>query len=332
MAAAATAYVGARGRRTGQVEASGRDQLADIQRARILSAMFDVACERGAANVTIANVVERSGVSRRTFYETFVDREECFLAALEEALRHVSLRVLPAYRSSGSWRERIRAALVELLTLLDEEPLLARLLVVESVAAGPRAQIRRHELLELAIAAVDEGREAQEGSDAPPLAAEGVVGGAVSVIHSRLLSAEPGRLVELTGALMSMIVLPYMGTGAARRELARSLPTATGHEHDPALLSDPFKRAGMRLTYRTVRVLMAVADNPSASNRVIGDAAEIKDQGQISKLLARLERAVLVSNSGMGPGQGAPNAWTLTGAGDRVVRGIRAHVPGEEGS
>ena len=45
-------------------------------------------------NVTVAQVVERAGVSRRTFYEVFEDREDCLLAALEEGIARVSRCVL----------------------------------------------------------------------------------------------------------------------------------------------------------------------------------------------------------------------------------------------
>jgi AcrR family transcriptional regulator len=62
---------GASGRETSGV---GREKVSEIQRARILGAMTEVAAERGAANVTVAHVVARSGVSRRTFYELFEDR------------------------------------------------------------------------------------------------------------------------------------------------------------------------------------------------------------------------------------------------------------------
>ena len=64
----------------------GAEHVAEIQRARILAAMVDVVAERGAANVTVARVVTRSGVSRRTFYELFEDREDCFLAAFDQAV------------------------------------------------------------------------------------------------------------------------------------------------------------------------------------------------------------------------------------------------------
>jgi AcrR family transcriptional regulator len=123
---------------TSDANGLGRGQVSEIQRARILSGMFDVVCERGAGDVTVAHVVERSGVSRRTFYEQFDDREECFLAAFEQAVAYASERVLPPYEIEGRWHERVRAALIALLGFLDDEPAIARLLIVESLAGGAK--------------------------------------------------------------------------------------------------------------------------------------------------------------------------------------------------
>lgn len=290
--------------------------------------MFDVACERGVGNVSVAEIVQRSGVSRRTFYEQFDDREGCFLAAFDEALRYVSERVLSAYRAQNGWRERIRAGLIALLAFLDDEPLIGRLLIAESLAAGPNATERRSRVLAQLIAAVDAGRgEMKARSLAPsPLIGEGVVGGTLSIVYTRLLEADHAPLVELANPLMSMIVAPYLGSAIARRELESPAPAPGGPSEHTALLSDPFKDAGMRLTYRTVRVLMAIVDSPGASNRTVGEGAGILDQGQISKLLARLLRIGLILNTGLGPGQGAPNAWSLTPEGRQVALSIRAHT------
>ncbi len=78
----------------------------------------------------------------------------------------------------------------------------------------------------------------------------------------------------------------------------------------------------MRLTYRTVRVLVAIATVPGASNREVSDAAGVADQGQISKLLVRLERLGLIENVGEGHARGEPNAWQLTAKGQDVERTI----------
>ncbi len=300
-----------------------REHVSEIQRLRILGAMGEVASERGAGAVTVAHVVARAGVSRRTFYDLFEDREECFLAAFEEAVGQVSVSVLDAYDRAGSWRERVRGALWAMLVFFDTHPAAARLCVVEALAAGPRALEHRGQVLGRLIAAVDGGRgEVPKGSrQPPPLTADGVVGAVLSVIHSRLLAPDSGPLSGLLGELMGMIVLPYLGPAAARRELDKPVPQLD--KGDMSLGADPLEGLDMRITYRTVRVLMVIAGHPGASNREIAAQAGISDQGQVSKLLARLEHLGLASNDGMGPARGAPNAWGLTEKGARVERAIR---------
>ena len=317
----------ARARREGN--GFGHAHIAQIQRARILAAMFDVASELGASNVSVAHVVERSGVSRRTFYEAFADREDCFLAAFEDALAFVSERVLPAYHAERGWRDRIRAGVIAFLAFLDEEPVIGRLLICESLTGGARARVRREQVLAQIASAIDES--ASSAVLVGPLTAEGLVGGALSILDARLsLSSEPPEppLIGMANVLVSMIVLPYLGPSAARRELERPVESRVRDHRDARLLEDPFKGAGMRLTYRTVRVLLAVAEHPGASNRLIGETAGISDQGQISKLLGRLQRLGLISNTGLSPGQGAPNAWTLTESGRQLTKSIRAHTGG----
>jgi AcrR family transcriptional regulator/DNA-binding MarR family transcriptional regulator len=301
-----------------------REQVAELQRARILSAMVDECCERGVAHVSVAHVVSRSGVSRRTFYDIFTDREDCFLAAFERALALARERVLDACEGQRSWRERVRAGLIAFLGLLEDEPRLGAVLVCESAAGGSRVLARRAEAIEQLARAVDAGRgESKGASELSPLTAEGIVGGALSVIQARLLAHSSARdASRLTGPLMSTIVLPYLGPAAARRELARPVAHSTPGTGNGAMLEDPFKAAGMRLTYRTVRVLMAITDHERASNRLIGAHAGIADQGQISKLLSRLERLGLVENVAGPAGKGAPNAWRLTEKGRTVHKAI----------
>jgi predicted transcriptional regulator len=78
----------------------------------------------------------------------------------------------------------------------------------------------------------------------------------------------------------------------------------------------------MRLTYRTLRVLSAIAHTPGISNRGAAEAAGVRDQGQISKLLSRVERLGLIRNTGAGQAKGAANAWTLTDRGAELDRAL----------
>jgi predicted transcriptional regulator len=75
----------------------------------------------------------------------------------------------------------------------------------------------------------------------------------------------------------------------------------------------------MSLGHRSCRVLAAIAAQPGASNREVADAAEVRDEGQTSRLLARLHDLGLIHD----PGQwrvGEPHSWRLTTRGSRAVR------------
>ncbi len=333
------ALAGTGDRPDGQTQEGARRQVADIQRARILAAIFDVVAEHGVANVTVAHIVARSGVSRRTFYELFADREDCFLAAFDDAIARIGSVVVPAFEAERSWRAGVRAAVIALLEWLEGDPATGRLVIVESLAAGAKALARRQGVLGQLVPFVERGRaEGRRGEGPPPLTAEGVIGGVLSVLHSRLLDRHPtgvgitnggksqaGSLLGLAGPLTGMIVLPYLGQAAAQKELGRPVPQA--HAQPRANAADPLRGVDMRLTYRTVRVLMAVAEHPGASNRQVGVASGMNDQGQISKLLSRLHRLELIANDGIGPAKGAPNAWTLTPKGES----IHATIGGQAG-
>jgi AcrR family transcriptional regulator len=309
-------------KRAAHVEGLPREHVSEIQRLRILGAMSEVAAQRGAGAVTVAHIVARAGISRRTFYDLFADREACFLAAFQEALAQASATVLPAWERTGSWRERVRGALWALLVFFDSHPAAARLCVVEALAAGPRALERRQEVVRLSIAAIDEGRsEVPKGSrQPPPLTADGVVGAVLSVVHSRLLEAKRAPLTGLLGELMGMVALPYLGPAGARRELGKATPPPLPTQIETR--SDPLGGLDMRITYRTVRVLITIAASPGASNRQVAAAAGIADQGQVSKLLARLLQLGLARNDGIGAAKGAPNAWFLTDRGQQIERAI----------
>jgi AcrR family transcriptional regulator len=308
-------------------------QLAEIQRARLIAGAVSAIDELGYARTTVEHITARSRVSRRTFYELFANREACLIAVLEHGVEQVRQDLSALGLQQRDWRERVRLGLVALLGFFDSEPALARVCVVQALRGGQRVLERREQILTELAQLLDEGRRQNaRGQEHTPLLAEGLVGAASAIVYARLLRREREPLIELQGELMAMIMLPYLGTAVARREQRRTVtPMArsrslrdVGSEHGA---EDPLCGVPMRLTYRTARVLEGVAEHPGASNREIGHYAEIADQGQISKLLARLQRVGLLANHSHGHAKGEANAWRLTDRGELVARSVRLHSP-----
>jgi AcrR family transcriptional regulator len=123
-----------------------RDVVEASQRTRLLEAVGRAVAERGYAAATIDDVVRRAGVSKKTFYEHFADKEDCFLAAYEAASEELLERVREAHAIHDDWLERTRAGVRAYLRWLAAEPALARVFLIEVAAAGPRAAQARERL------------------------------------------------------------------------------------------------------------------------------------------------------------------------------------------
>ena len=207
-----------------------RGQVSEIQRSRMLTAAAEAVEEVGYARLTVAQVIARARVSRKTFYDLFEDREDCFLAVFDQAVEQISALVSEAYAREQSWRDGLRAGVLAMLRFMDDEPGLARICVVEALGAGPRVLKRRTEVIAQLRGVLDQGRSsagarvARATEESPDVTSEGVIGAVFAVLHSRLLARSREPFTALLGPLMSMIVLPYLGARVASSELTRKPP------------------------------------------------------------------------------------------------------------
>ncbi len=297
---------------------------------RIFRAMAETVAEEGVRSVTFTDLAARAEVSPRKLREQFADVEESLLAAFDWITRRAGATMAEAYNDEARWVQAVRAALAAMLGLVEQEPELARLWIVDSLGAGPRVLRSRARAIATLCEYIDRGRlQAASRTEPPAITAEGVVGALLAVLQTRLLVPNPAPPSNLLGELTSLVVLPYLGSAAAKRELAR----AARRPPQPRRSSRfALEGVGMRLTYRTARVLMAIAERPGSSNREVGNRAEVVDQGQISKLLSRLESQDLIVNDGTGGRRGAPNAWELTPRGEQVEHVIRQQAAAPEGA
>lgn len=117
--------------------------VARVQRDRLFRALAAIAAEQGYAATTVAHVLQRAKISRRTFYSLFKDKEDCFLAAYEEAMNDALAAVMAECTDSGEAAERIVCGARVLARLCSDEPAIANLCVVEVLGAGPAGHAAR---------------------------------------------------------------------------------------------------------------------------------------------------------------------------------------------
>jgi AcrR family transcriptional regulator len=198
-----------------------REFIAQNQRERIVTALVDTVAERGYNATTVANITKAASVSRRTFYEHFADKEACFLAAYEMVTEHIAAAMRAAAESFEEWPEKVRAALATMLSFLAGEPELARLCMIEPIAAGGRCAAPPPPAGEGLVEILKAGRpEHGDRRPLPEATEETLVGGIVSLIVREISADRAARLEELLPDLVELTLAPYVGPEEAER-LAR---------------------------------------------------------------------------------------------------------------
>lgn len=191
------------------------------KRERILQGMLKAVGDHGYERTTVQDAIAEAGVYRQAFYDSFSDKEDCYLQALDAGSAWVELTMRDAALGQIAWRDQLRGALTGLLRFLDEQPAVGRALLVEVHAAGPRAVAKRTEALARAATMVDLARE-ESDDRAPAISAEAVVAGILAVLHSRLASEQTDGYLRLLPELMYLAVLPFFGGDAATAAMRSS--------------------------------------------------------------------------------------------------------------
>jgi AcrR family transcriptional regulator len=303
------------------------------QRTQILDAVVQVVGERGARNTSVERVVERAGVSRRTFYQQFSSLEECLVAVVEDAGARAVALAARAFEEERHrpWQDGMRAALAAVLGMFDAQPDLARVCMVEAFAAGSLVREHREGIStvfrELVVARIED-----QVTHPSSLAPEGTLASVMGIVSTRIVEREQAPLIEMIGPLMGVIVGPFMdGAGVAReiekghaltREILaeRTLRgTAAGLEGGDAAIVP----IGLRdpRAHRARLCLLYVVEHPCSSNSEVGAAVGVTHSGHVARLLGKLASGGLLVKRAGNPGR--PNSWSATPIGERVARALR---------
>lgn len=191
----------------------------------MLEAMLRTAAEKGYARTMVADVAAAADVSEATFFETFGDKEGCFLESYDTIIDVLVWRVSNAFEAAGEtpWPDRVAAGLRALVELLAAEPEIARMAMVEVAAIGEDARARYQAALERFTCFLEEGRAySGQGDELPADTARLAVGGAISMIFDEVVRADRGA--ELEGILPDLVfavLMPYLGPEEAEKEMHR---------------------------------------------------------------------------------------------------------------
>jgi AcrR family transcriptional regulator len=185
--------------------------------------MVRVAATKGYEATTVTDVIEMAGVPRATFNEMFESKEACFMEAFDAVNDILVTHVTSAFEEAdGPWPDRIVIAMRALVDLLSTESEVARMTMIEVIAAGEKGRERYRAGQARFAPMLEEGREyAAEGERLPPDTARFAVGGATSLIFDEIRAGRGDELERVLPDLVFAVLMPYLGPEAAEVEMRR---------------------------------------------------------------------------------------------------------------
>ncbi len=188
---------------------------ADVQlhqRERLIRGMVEAVYAKGYAATSVADVLARARVSRSAFYEQFRDREDCFLACYDGGTSLLFDAIFTALERRGPWPERMRRVFGALLDTFAEHPQLARVCMVEALAAGPAANLRYRGALATLVSLVETDRSTHK--DVPQIPKPlvfGLLGGCSALIYEEIVEGRTRQLPEKADELTRFWLAGFLG-------------------------------------------------------------------------------------------------------------------------
>jgi AcrR family transcriptional regulator len=197
-----------------------REFVTHNQRERLIAGLAEAVAENGYSGTTIAHITRHAAVSRRTFYEHFSSKDECFVAAYDAVMAELAERVSDGFEEASDWAHAVRSGIAAMLAFLAAEPQLARLSMVEALVAGPVVIEHYDAAIQSFVPYFRSGREGRSPevlARLSPTTEEALVGGMVSLISRRIIAGKAEDLEELLPDLVEFTLTPYLGSKEAAK-------------------------------------------------------------------------------------------------------------------
>jgi AcrR family transcriptional regulator len=292
-------------RKTPRSRTRERQRVWAGQRGRLAAAMIEAIAEDGYPATRVADVIARAGVSRKTFYEHFANKQECLLSTYDLVAAEALRRVESAYHEAEGWPGRVEAAIRALFEAAIENPGALRLSLLEVAAVGPAGIERRERTAARYESFIREAFELAPGrGQLSPTALRAIVGGLSRVLYRRVLGSERDELLALVPELAVWAVSYYPspsailaepGVGPSAKRAAATMPALQGGRA-PGTLAPHARLGGRRglprgdqnlsrsfvVHSQRERVLDAVANLTAAKGYAALTVEEIAEQAAVS--------------------------------------------------
>jgi AcrR family transcriptional regulator len=226
-------------------QALPRERVAAHQRERLVEAMVQAASERGVVATTISDIVARAGISRRTFYEHFDNKEHCLLATYDTVVETEVQRLLAIPDPDAGWLDQLEAIIRALFDAIADRPDAARLICVEMGASGAVGVQRWADGATRFERFISAGFERVPGPGTiPDPVARAVVGALRKIIYTRVREQRSNRslkaeLARIVPELMQWITGYYPTPPGIPRRPRPSKPRWLEGGRAPGTLSPP---------------------------------------------------------------------------------------------
>jgi AcrR family transcriptional regulator len=184
-------------------------QVIRNQRTRLHGAMVEAVAAEGYEGASIRQLVGLAGVSRRSFYELYANKQECFLATFDSIAASAIKRIRRAYRASeGDLEDRLRAAFEAFAEGVATGWKDARLVIVEAQTAGPAGLVRLRRTTAICERMLFSSFAlAPDASPLPMPAIRGIVGGLHAAMSMCLRERGPQQLPALAEEMLRWTLL-----------------------------------------------------------------------------------------------------------------------------
>jgi AcrR family transcriptional regulator len=113
---------------------------SDPFRLRLLDGLAASISERGYRASTVADIVRYARTSKRTFYDQFASREECFLELLRTDIERLGERIGASVDPEAEWRAQIRQAVEAYVGHIESRPAITLSWIRELPSLGAAAR------------------------------------------------------------------------------------------------------------------------------------------------------------------------------------------------